>query len=146
MLSLLYYIVDLNFLSDPRDRVMMQKGLATAKVLVAQSASVAGSRRFHYFELLPGPLFRFATSTIWFDRFCNLFASTYFHACGTCSMGSVVDDELRVLTEDGSIIRKLRVADASVIPHIPTGPIAAVCMAIGRGLGELVLLDRASHE
>ena len=38
----------------------------------------------------------------------------YHHASGTCAMGSVVDNEGRVLGVDG-----LRVVDASIMPTIP---------------------------
>eukprot|EP01035_Chromulina_nebulosa_P018654 gene18654-24397_t len=46
---------------------------------------------------------------------------------------ATVDSELKVLG-----IENLRIADASVIPHLPSGPIAATCMAIGLAVGELV--------
>ena len=46
---------------------------------------------------------------------------------------AVVDSKLRVIGVKG-----LRVADASVIPKIPSGPIAAVCMAIGVAAAEFL--------
>ena len=45
----------------------------------------------------------------------------------------VVDEKLRVLGVSG-----LRVADASVMPHIPSGPLAAVCMGIGAAAFEFL--------
>mmetsp|Transcript_23163 Transcript_23163/g.21054 ORF Transcript_23163/g.21054 Transcript_23163/m.21054 type:complete len:288 (+) Transcript_23163:794-1657(+) len=51
----------------------------------------------------------------------------------TSTSDASVDSELKVLG-----IENLRIADASVIPHLPTGPIAATCMAIGLAVGELV--------
>lgn len=45
----------------------------------------------------------------------------------------VVDEYLCVIGVD-----KLRVADSSVIPAIPSGPISATCMAIGLMAGELI--------
>uniref|UniRef100_A0A7S3LKI2 Glucose-methanol-choline oxidoreductase C-terminal domain-containing protein n=1 Tax=Aplanochytrium stocchinoi TaxID=215587 RepID=A0A7S3LKI2_9STRA len=61
------------------------------------------------------------------------FGSGYWHPCGTCKMGSVVDTELNVIGTVG-----LRVADASVIPHIPRVPIAATVMMIGARCAYLI--------
>ena len=47
---------------------------------------------------------------------------------------AVVDAELRVHGVTG-----LRIADASVFPAIPSGPVAAVCMAVGEGAACLLL-------
>ena len=46
----------------------------------------------------------------------------------------VVDANLRVLGVTG-----LRVADASVFPCIPSGPIAATCMAVGEAAFRLLM-------
>jgi choline dehydrogenase-like flavoprotein len=45
----------------------------------------------------------------------------------------VVDADLKVHGVD-----KLRVADASVFPHIPSAPIASVVMSVGLAAGELI--------
>ena len=52
----------------------------------------------------------------------------------SASATAVVDDELRVLG-----VKRLRVADASVMPHIPSGPVAATCMAIGVAAFEFIV-------
>lgn len=63
--------------------------------------------------------------------------TTVWHPAGTCKMGrdrrAVVDPELRVYGLEG-----LRVADASIIPEIPSGNINAVCIMIGEKCAELV--------
>jgi choline dehydrogenase len=57
------------------------------------------------------------------------YAETLYHPVGTCSMGDVVDEQLRVRGVEG-----LRVIDASVMPTIITGhPNAAVIMIAEKG-------------
>lgn len=62
---------------------------------------------------------------------------TYFHVVGTCAMGasemSVVDSELRVHGIDG-----LRVADASVMPSIPSRNTNATICAIAERAAYLI--------
>lgn len=69
--------------------------------------------------------------------------STFFHTCGTAKMGTdadaVVDPELRVRGIDG-----LRIADASVIPLIPTCNTHAPVTMIAERAADLVLAG-SSH-
>jgi choline dehydrogenase len=64
--------------------------------------------------------------------------STYFHPAGTCAMGSgreaVVDAELRVRGVLG-----LRVADASVMPTIPSANTHAAVVMIGEFASRLLV-------
>lgn len=64
--------------------------------------------------------------------------STFFHACGTCKMGedqnSVVDSRLRVHGAEG-----LRIADASIIPVIPSCNTHAPTTMIGERAADFVL-------
>lgn len=53
-------------------------------------------------------------------------SSTMWHYSGTCAMGSVVDNNLKVIGTEG-----LRVIDASVMPTMITGNIQAGVMAVG---------------
>ena len=49
-------------------------------------------------------------------RWAQRVSGTLYHPTSTCSIGTVVDPELRVLGIDG-----LRVVDASVFPTVPRG-------------------------
>jgi choline dehydrogenase len=59
--------------------------------------------------------------------------STLYHPVGTCAMGSVVDDQLRV-----NGIDSLRVVDASVMPMVPRGNTNAPTIAIAERAADLI--------
>jgi choline dehydrogenase-like flavoprotein len=134
-----YTVVDPKYGENPEDLATLRKALSTARSLLTEEASPG----LWYMELLPGPLFGYGRSHWGFDRFYRMFLMTYFHFCGTCSMDTVsaedvqihgiVDNTLRVRG-----IENLRIADASVIPHIPSAPIAATAMALGLAAGQMV--------
>ena len=64
--------------------------------------------------------------------------TTFFHTCGTCAMGNgkhaVVDPLLQVRGIDG-----LRIADASVIPIIPSGNTNAPVVMIAERAADFIL-------
>src|SRR5207253_839577 len=63
--------------------------------------------------------------------------TTPWHPVGTCAMGrdrlAVVDPTLRVRG-----VENLRVADASIMPVIPSGNINAACIMIGEKCADLI--------
>ena len=67
-------------------------------------------------------------------------ASTYWHQSCTAKMGhdpmSVVDNRLKVCG-----VNNLRIADASVMPHIASGNIMAPCVVIGEKTAEMIMAD-----
>jgi len=62
--------------------------------------------------------------------------TTIFHPVGTCAMGQVVDERLRVKG-----IERLRVIDASVMPRITSGNTNAPTTLIAEKGARLVLED-----
>lgn len=72
------------------------------------------------------------------EQYIRKYAETIWHPVGTCKMGrdamAVVDPQLRVYGVEG-----LRVADASVMPTIPSGNTNASCVMIGEKAADLVL-------
>ncbi len=65
--------------------------------------------------------------------FIRRYSHSIFHASGSCGIGRVVDDELRVLGIDG-----LRVADCSVMPTVARGATNASAIVIGEKAADLI--------
>lgn len=136
--------VDLNICSDVRDLQKVERAMQHARHLVeVQQMSCHAC----YLEILPGPLFN-SSLLSGIRRFVATFGNTYFHAAGTCPMGTVskksedslpingvVDEYLRVVGVEG-----LRVADASIVPlnGLPNAPIQSLCMTIGLKAAKLI--------
>ena len=55
------------------------------------------------------------------------------HQAGTCSLGKVVDPELRVFD-----VQNLRVADASIIPILPNSNPSAAIIAIAEKAADMI--------
>ncbi|MFJ9916983.1 GMC family oxidoreductase [Actinacidiphila glaucinigra] len=124
-------LVDPDYYSDDRDLSAMVEGLRLAREIGRANAL----REWHGHEVQPGPRARddAALRTYALRTLCS-----YMHPVGTCRMGldaadSVVDPALRVHGVDG-----LRVADASVIPSIPSANTNATVYAIAERAAELL--------
>ena len=128
-------VIDGNYLGTDHDFTAVVRAIEAARELGNQPAydSVRES------ELIPGP----KASADEIRELARLASASFGHAVGTCKMGvdtlAVVDPELRVHGIVG-----LRVADASVMPQIVTGPgtNASAHMIAGRA-SELILGRRA---
>jgi choline dehydrogenase-like flavoprotein len=107
-------LIDPNYWAEPRDRELAIEGLRMAREIMRQPAL----KLFVMAERLPGEALK--TDTELFDYACA-HAKTDHHPVGTCRIGptnhrtSVVTPDLRVIGLEG-----LRVADASVMPFIPS--------------------------
>jgi choline dehydrogenase-like flavoprotein len=67
-------------------------------------------------------------------------AQTYYHPTSTAAIGSVVDNDLKVLG-----LQRLRVVDASVMPSVPRGNTNAPTIMIAEKAADLIKLAREEH-
>lgn len=99
-----------NLLANPDDLAALVDGLDTVMDLAETAA---------YREMIAAPVFDRRMSKATKIAFVRDNCSTFYHCCGSCAMGegdaAVVDSQLRVRGVDG-----LRIADASIIPVIPS--------------------------
>jgi choline dehydrogenase len=119
-----------NYLAEPEDRAAM---LAAFEQVMDMAAAPANAHLFDGFAA-PDRLLSRADAEVFLREAC----STFFHTCGTCRMGeddlAVVDSRLSLRGLDG-----LTVADASVIPIIPTCNTHAPTTMIGERAASFVL-------
>jgi choline dehydrogenase len=117
------------FLTEQADVDALVEAVDTVLDLAATAA---------YRELIAGPVMpRGRLSRAEKAEFVRENCSTFFHPCGTAAMGvgpdAVVGPDLRVHGLDG-----LYVADASVIPVIPSGSTQAPVIAIAERAADLI--------
>lgn len=127
-------LIQPNYLSTEWDMNLTLKGIKLLRKLAAAPAFRAIIKD----EIKPG-------TDIISDQdlttFARAHAWTVFHPSCTCRMGddpasAVVDSRLRVHGFD-----KLRVADASVFPSVPTGNTNAPTIMVGEKAAEMILAD-----
>jgi choline dehydrogenase len=123
-------VIDGNYLSTDQDFAAIVRAIEVARQLGHQSA-FDGVRDL---ELMPGPK---ATAED-IKELARTGSASFGHGVGTCKMGvdklAVVDPQLRVHG-----LRGLRVADASVMPRIITGPTNAPAHMIAGRAAKLIL-------
>jgi choline dehydrogenase len=123
-------VIDGNYLGTDHDFEAIVRAIEVARELGHQR-SFDGVREI---ELMPGP----KATPDEIRELARLGSASFGHAVGTCKMGvdnlAVVDPELRVHGLTG-----LRVADASVMPRIITGPTNAPTHMIAGRAAKLIL-------
>ncbi len=126
-----------NYLSTQGDRIVAAHAIRLTRRIMAQ-APLAG---FRPQEFRPGPE---AQSEAELVEVAGQIGTTIFHPVGTARMGAdrgaVVDPMLRVNGVAG-----LRVADASVMPTIPSGNTNAPTLMIAEKAAALILQDAAGR-
>ena len=115
-----------NYLATENDRRVMVEGLK----LVRRICNAPPLRDYVADEFLPGE--KVQSDEDWL-AFVREMGETVFHPTSTCSMGSVVDEQLRVKG-----IHALRVVDASVMPAVPSGNINAAVIAVAEKAADLL--------
>lgn len=123
-------LVDPNYLGDDRDMKILLTGLEISRAIVGSLSMKPWYRN----EIAPGPGIKDEGGQ---RRYISLALSPYFHPVGTCAIGeteqSVVDTDLRVRGVNG-----LRVADASVMPTLPSNNTLATVYGIAERAAELI--------
>jgi choline dehydrogenase len=121
-----------NFLAEPADVEALATGVELGLDLASQPAYRDLIKRW---VVPPRRMSREAT-----EAFVRRSCSSYLHPVGTCAMGpgreAVVDAELRVRGIEG-----LRIADASVMPTIPSANTNAPSIMIGEFASRLLVAD-----
>lgn len=123
-------LIDPNYLGEEADVRRMLHGLQVARDIAAAEPFAPWRGR----EVLPGPG---VTDESDLREFLACNTGTYYHPVGSCAMGTgedaVVGPDLRVHGLAG-----LRVADASVMPTIPTVNTNAATIMIGEKAADLI--------
>ncbi len=127
-------VIDPRFLSDPRDTDTLLAGARISQRIITAPALA---------RLKGRPIY--GTGQDDDDTLRQLIrdhADTIYHPVGTCRMGSdaasVVDPQLRVRGVAG-----LRIADASIMPHLVSGNTQAPTAMIGEKAADLILGSNA---
>lgn len=127
-------IIQPNYLADPYDREVSVRAFHFARELMRQPA-IAG-----YIAKERDPIASLQTDEEIIDAFRSRGQST-FHSCGTCRMGddpdAVLDEKLRVRG-----VSRLRVADASIMPTMPSCNTNGPALGIGWRAAEIILEGR----
>jgi choline dehydrogenase len=122
--------IDPNYFDDDRDMQRMITGIRLARRI----GEAAALDEWRAEEFAPG---RAMDDDEALRAFVRSSFRSYWHPVGTCAIGdnsaSVVDSQLRVHGVTG-----LRVADASVMPSIPSAPTAATVYAVAERAAELI--------
>ena len=122
-----------NYLREETDRRVITKGLAMARRFLATKALAPWARE----ESQPGPACDGEDALLDYARAKG---GTVFHAIGSCRMGAdgmaVVDDRLRIHG-----LRGIRVADASIMPTMPSANTNAATLMIAEKASDMILED-----
>ena len=122
-----------NYLAAEADRRVLLDGMK----LIRRTTSQPAFAKFVVREHLPGPE---TASDEALMAYARAYATTVFHPCGTCKMGSdakaVVDARLKVHGISG-----LRVADASIMPTMTSGNTNAPTIMIGEKAADMIRQD-----
>ena len=124
-----YPEIKLNYLSAPEDRKVAADAMrATRRIMAAKALA-----KYRPEELKPGAAVQSQEAL---EKAAGELGTTIFHPIGTCAMGSVVDERLRVRG-----LERLRVIDASVMPRITSGNTNAPTTLIAEKGARMVLED-----
>lgn len=115
--------IQANYMEHPDDRLRMIRAIEVACAI----GNGAAFEPYAATQVVPAP-------GADLEAFVRQACETIWHPAGTCSMGTVVDSDLRVRGLDG-----LRVVDASVMPTITSGNTNAPTIMIAERASERII-------
>jgi choline dehydrogenase len=122
--------IDFRFFSDPRDIAEMREGIKVTRDITARGPL----RKLGTLEVAPGVK---VGSDAEIEAALRQGVKTEFHPSCTCKMGvgedAVVDPELRVRG-----VERLRVVDASVMPHVVGANLNATVIMIAEKAADMI--------
>ncbi len=121
--------IEHRLLDHADDVVALVRGIRVVREVYKEPAIA----RYVIGERLPGPD---QDSDADLEAYVRATSNPTNHPMGSCRMGSVVDERLRVIGVEG-----LRVADASIMPRHVSGNINACVMMIGEKASDLIRAD-----
>jgi choline dehydrogenase len=108
------------------------KAMIACVELCRELGNSSAMRPFVKREVIPGPM-----NGLEIDQFIRKSVGTFWHQTCTAKMGrdamSVVDAQLKVYGID-----RLRIADGSILPRVPTGNSMAPCTVVGERAAEIL--------
>tara|TARA_Y100000590_G_scaffold468126_2_gene649632 strand:+ start:29 stop:1648 length:1620 start_codon:yes stop_codon:yes gene_type:complete len=128
-------IIHANYLSSHLDMECLREGVKLLRKIFSQ----ASLKPFIKYEIEPGDLVR---SNEEIENWISKNADTVFHPVGTCKMGTaedtkaVVDSQMKVFG-----IENLMIADASVMPTMPSANTNAPTIMIAEKAAELIIKE-----
>src|SRR5512133_1407526 len=114
--------IEHGFLSDERDESALTEGAERLRELAASEPI----RRYAVREIRPGPQVDAATHV-------RQAARGFFHPTGTCALWRVVDTNARLLGAPNVVV-----ADASIMPTIPSATVHLSVIAVAEKVSELL--------
>ncbi|NUB45936.1 GMC family oxidoreductase N-terminal domain-containing protein [Fertoebacter nigrum] len=122
-----------NYLSSAADQDVAVRSIRLTRQIASQKAFA----RYHPEEFRPGPTLLGTKDLI---RAAGDIGTTIFHPVGTCRMGAdpgaVVDPRLRLRS-----LGRLRIADASIMPTIPSGNTNSPTLMIAEKAARMIIED-----
>lgn len=128
-------VININFLSDPRDQDIAIATLRRIREVFAlpvlEPVVVADG------EVIPGPTVQSDAELL---QYIKIYARTISHASVTCKMGKS-DDKSAVVDSEGRVFgtKRLRVVDASAMPFLPPGHPMSTIYALAEMVSERIL-------
>ena len=121
-----------NYLADEDDRLRLRAGIRIGMQIARQAAltSVLDTDLRSAAEAGLGTHIRPRRDI---DTFIRTQSFSFYHPSGTCMMGKVVDDRLKVHG-----LRNVRVADTSIMPTLVTGNTNAPAIMIGERAADFI--------